>query len=153
LVRTLTIGCSWAGGPEGVLSETVQRMLAAMRTGNLEHSLRTAYEGNFSPQFTDDPANYRRFVELTLAQRAPAPVVMLQWQAVQQHNTSDRLAGITAPTLVLHGTADAGMAVSNGKQIASLIRDARLELLAGIGHVFWWEEPQRTAELLIKHAR
>jgi pimeloyl-ACP methyl ester carboxylesterase len=151
VVRGLAVGCSYAGGPGGVLSETVRRMLDAMWTKNLEHSLRTAYEGNLSPKFAADPANYELYVDLTLAQRAPSAVIFMQWEAVQEHNTSERLGDITAPTLVLHGTADSVMAGSNSEQIASLIPGARLEWLDGAGHAFWWEEPKRAAVLLVEH--
>jgi len=36
--------------------------------------------------------------------------------------------------------------------IASLIPGARLELLDGVGHMFWWEQPKHSAELLRQHA-
>jgi pimeloyl-ACP methyl ester carboxylesterase len=36
--------------------------------------------------------------------------------------------------------------------IAGLVPDARLEILEGIGHAFWWERPERVAELLREHA-
>jgi pimeloyl-ACP methyl ester carboxylesterase len=41
---------------------------------------------------------------------------------------------------------------ANGKVIARLIPGARLELLHGVGHMFWWEQPQRSAELVREHA-
>jgi pimeloyl-ACP methyl ester carboxylesterase len=42
--------------------------------------------------------------------------------------------------------------VQNGRLIASLIPDAELEILAGVGHMFWWEQPVRAAELVRAHA-
>ena len=39
----------------------------------------------------------------------------------------------------------------NGRQIASLI-PAPLELLDGVGHMFWWEQPGRSAALIRDHA-
>jgi pimeloyl-ACP methyl ester carboxylesterase len=152
LVRTLTIGCSWAGGPDGELSQTVRRILEAQATRNVDHAVRTGYEGNLSREFAADPAHYARYRELALAERVPLPVILMQWEAAQQHDTTARLPTITTPTLVLHGTADVNMAVHNGEHIASLIPGARLELLDGAGHLFWWEQPERTAELLRGHA-
>jgi 3-oxoadipate enol-lactonase len=29
---------------------------------------------------------------------------------------------------------------------------ARLESLEGVGHMFWWEQPERSAELVREHA-
>jgi 3-oxoadipate enol-lactonase len=42
--------------------------------------------------------------------------------------------------------------VENGRQIASLIGGSRLEILDGVGHLFFWEQPERAAELLRAHA-
>ncbi len=42
--------------------------------------------------------------------------------------------------------------VENGRLIASLIPDAQLEIFAGVGHMFWWEQPARAAELVRAHA-
>ena len=55
------------------------------------------------------------------------------------------------PTLVIHGTADRLIEVSNGELIARLI-PAPIERLEGVGHMFWWEQPQRSAELIREHA-
>jgi 3-oxoadipate enol-lactonase len=40
---------------------------------------------------------------------------------------------------------------SNGRQIAALL-GARLELLDSVGHMFWWEQPERSAALVRDHA-
>lgn len=53
--------------------------------------------------------------------------------------------------MVLHGTLDAGLPVANGRIIAGLIPGARLELFDGAGHLFWWEDPERTVTLLREH--
>ena len=57
-------------------------------------------------------------------------------------------AALRVPTLVIHGTADELLASINGDLVASLIPGARLELLEGVGHLFFWEQPQRSAELV-----
>lgn len=46
----------------------------------------------------------------------------------------DRLGGITAPTLVLHGTADPLLPLGHGQASAREIRGARLVTLPGVGH-------------------
>jgi pimeloyl-ACP methyl ester carboxylesterase len=41
--------------------------------------------------------------------------------------------------------------VTNGELIARLVPHARLELLEGVGHMFWWEQPERSAALVRSH--
>ena len=36
--------------------------------------------------------------------------------------------------------------------IAALIPGARLEIFDGVGHLFFWEQPERSAELMRAHA-
>jgi pimeloyl-ACP methyl ester carboxylesterase len=83
---------------------------------------------------------------------APVPVIMLQLQAIAGHDTSARLPSLALPTLVIHGDEDQMLPVENGRLIASLISDSRLEIFAGVGHMFWWEQPARAAELVRAHA-
>ena len=63
-----------------------------------------------------------------------------------------RLGALRAPTLVVHGTEDQMLPVGNGPLIASQIPGARLEILDGVGHMFFWEQPERSAELIRSHA-
>jgi pimeloyl-ACP methyl ester carboxylesterase len=151
LVRTMTIGASSAGGRDGEVPATVHRMMDAIATRNVDHGLRTTFEATLSPRFTADPANFDTYRRLTLAERAPVPVVQRQYRAGRAHDTTTRLSAVTAATLVLHGTADAIIAPANGKRVARLIPGARLELLDGAGHLFWWEQPDRTVTLLRDH--
>ena len=64
------------------------------------------------------------------------------------HDTSARLGSIDARTLVVLGSEDRMLPVVNGELIARAIPGARLELLEGVGHMFWWEQPERSAALV-----
>jgi pimeloyl-ACP methyl ester carboxylesterase len=75
-------------------------------------------------------------------------VLFAQKGAADGHDAYARLRGLRVPTLVIHGTADQLLAPINGDLVASLIPGARLELLEGVGHLFFWEQPQRSAELV-----
>ena len=153
-VRTLTLGCTYAGGPESALTapEVMQGLGAAMMSGDAERAIRAGYEVNVSPAFAADEANYATFREMAASVPAPLPVIMLQMQAIGGHDTSARLAQLAPPTLVVHGTEDRMLAVANGRAIAAAIPEARLEELDGVGHLFWWERPQRSADLVAAHA-
>jgi pimeloyl-ACP methyl ester carboxylesterase len=76
---------------------------------------------------------------------------MGQLSAILGHDTSERLGEIAVPTLVIHGTADRLLESVNGELLARLIPGARLELLEGAGHMFFWEQPQRSAQLVRDH--
>jgi pimeloyl-ACP methyl ester carboxylesterase len=40
------------------------------------------------------------------------------------------------------------LSASNGEAIAARIPGARLEIFDGVGHLFFWEEPERSAALV-----
>ena len=117
-----------------------------------ELAVRTSFEVNVSRAYAAAETNYPVFRAAALSARVPVPVILMQSQAAVAHDALDRLATITAPTLVIHGTADEMLLPVNAELIAKTIPGARLEILDGIGHLFWWEEPERTAALLRGHA-
>jgi len=153
LVRSLVLGCTYAGGPEGSLSapEVLQTLSDGMGSGDRETALRAAWSVNVSPGFAADGGHYAAFRETSLARPVAVPVIMAQMRAIGRHDTSARLGEIRAPTLVIHGTADQMLRASNGEAIARAIPGARLELLEGTGHMFWVEEPERSAQLVTEH--
>jgi pimeloyl-ACP methyl ester carboxylesterase len=89
-----------------------------------------------------------------MAQALPTPrqTIGLQAQAIAAHDTHARLPQLSTPTLVVHGTADRVIGYPNGPLVTSLIPGARLETLEDVGHLFWWEQPERSAELVREHA-
>jgi 3-oxoadipate enol-lactonase len=149
-LRTLTLGCTYCGGPGSSLADPAdaQALFEAFASGDLDRALRAAYEINLSPSFRADESTYGAFQAMATALPASQATVQLQVQAVVGHDTQSRLGEIAAPTLVIHGTADRMIPVANGELIASLIPGARLELLEDVGHMFWWEQPERSAELI-----
>jgi pimeloyl-ACP methyl ester carboxylesterase len=152
-VRTMTLGCTYPGGPEAKMTDmAVVAMLAeAVLSGDEERTRRTGYDVMIAPEYAADPANYAVYAEVAAQYPASIPVLMAQLEAVGGHDTSARLAGIGAPTLVIHGTADRLMDSVNGELLARLIPGARLELLDGAGHLFFWEQPERSAQLVREH--
>jgi pimeloyl-ACP methyl ester carboxylesterase len=153
-IRSLTLGCTYSGGPGSALMNPVdgQKLMAGWASGDRELALRTGYELNVSAPFAGDEANYAPFREMALAVPSRLPTMMLQVQAIAGHDTQSRLGSITNPTLVIHGTEDQMVPFHNGELIASKIPGARLESLEGVGHMFWWERPEHSAALLRQHA-
>src|SRR5207244_461478 len=118
-----------------------------------DRAIATSFEVNVSPGYGADKSAYATFYEMATALPTAVPVMMLQLQAIQAHDTLDRLGAITAPTLVIHGTEDEMLPYSNAVLIASRIPGARLECLDGVGHMFWWEQPQRSAAAILALVR
>jgi 3-oxoadipate enol-lactonase len=154
-IRTLTLGCTYCGGEGSALasSEVSTKLAQAMMSGDRERAISTAYEVNISPGYGADQSAYATFYEMATAMPTPVPVIMLQAQAVQAHQTLDRLDQISAPTLVIHGTADEMLPFSNALLVASRIPGAQLVQLDDVGHMFWWEQPERSAAAIRELAR
>ncbi len=156
-IRTLSLGCTYCGGEQ-----------AALATPEILAMFRQAWGGGGAPA-GGGPAplpgaegllgtlaahlSSGTLARMALAVPAPLGAILLQLQAVGGHDTSARLPGLRIPTLVLHGTRDPVLPAANGELIARLVPGARLELLEGAGHLFWHEQPVRTAELVRGHAR
>jgi 3-oxoadipate enol-lactonase len=149
-VRTLTLGCTYCGGEGSALTsnEVFAKLSEAMMSGDRDRAIATSYEVNISPGYGADQSAYGTFYEMATALPTPVPVIMLQAQAVQSHDTLSRLGEIVVPTLVIHGTVDEMLPYSNAVLIAARIPGARLVTLEDVGHMFWWEQPERSAQAI-----
>jgi pimeloyl-ACP methyl ester carboxylesterase len=153
-LRSLTLGCTYCGGPGQRLTppDVVALLTEAVLSGDRDRAIRTGFEINLSGAHREQPDAFERFRETAVQLPAPVAVTLLQAQAAAAHDTSARLHEIRVPTLVIHGDADRMLPVGNAAQIAALIPGARLEILPAAGHMFWWEEPERSARLVAEHA-
>ena len=154
LVRTLTLGCTFCGGADSVPTTpaVLGRLAAGMQSGDRARAVRTAWEVNVSQTMAAEGDAYERFTGIVAQRPVAVPVIMAQLQACAAHDTCARLPTLTVPTLVIHGTEDEMLPVQNGQLIASLIPGSRLEVMEGVGHLFFWERPERSAELVRSHA-
>ncbi len=152
-IATLTLAATTAGGPQSreTSGAIVQALTAAVLSGDRERVLRTAYDLLFGAAFVSDRANYDAFAASVRGATPSIFVLREQLAAVVAHDTYGRLRGLALPTLVLHGTEDQILDAVNGDLIASLVPAARLELLDGAGHLLFWEQPERVAQLVGAH--
>ena len=153
-LRSLTIGCSYCGGEGSQLMapSDFRELVEATASGDQDRVFRAMYELNLSPGFRAEEARYADFAAMAAALPSPRETIGFQLQAIVAHDTQERLPQISAPTLVVHGTVDRVLGYPNGPLIASRIPGARLETYEDVGHMFWWEQPERTAELVREHA-
>jgi len=150
-VRTLTLGDTWPG-PGETWGPGVIALAEATQGGDLETVVRKTFAANVSADFAARPGAFEHFMKAAGTFQVPGPVVLMQMQASAVHDALDRLSGLDKKTLVIHGTADEIIVRSAGERLSVLIPGAQLELLDGVGHMFFWEQPHRAAELVIKHA-
>jgi pimeloyl-ACP methyl ester carboxylesterase len=130
----------------------VQALTAAVLSGDRERVLKTGFGLVVSSAHAADAANYATFAAVARERPATIQTLMEQQAAIVAHDTYARLRGMRVPTLVIHGTDDQMLSWINGDLIASLIPGARLETFEGVGHLVYWEQPERTARLVREHA-
>jgi pimeloyl-ACP methyl ester carboxylesterase len=75
--------------------------------------------------------------------------------ARQEHQTADRIAEIRAPTLVLIGDRDTaamgtGVHTEQSDFLLKHLPNATEQIVSGGAHGYFWELPERTAELILE---
>jgi 3-oxoadipate enol-lactonase len=153
-IRTLALGCTYCGGEGSALAspEVGRRLYEAITSRERERVLRTTWEICIAPRCREDAALYDAHIAVALQRPVAQAVIMAQMRAIAAHDTSARLPGLDLPTLIVHGTADELIPARNAQVIAGHVPHARLELLDEAGHLYFWEEPLRSAELVRDHA-
>jgi pimeloyl-ACP methyl ester carboxylesterase len=98
-------------------------------------------------------AEHPDVIEQQVRDRARRPIAARAFQAQRaasnRHDVWDELPSIAAPTLVLHGSDDMVMPMENARLLAERIPGAKLTIFDGAGHLFFHEQPERTAELVV----
>ncbi len=74
-LRTLTLGCTYAGPGGSLEGPGPLRMVEAMNTGDVATILRAGYEANLSPAFRADESRFKQFTDVSLSVRVPSPVI------------------------------------------------------------------------------
>jgi 3-oxoadipate enol-lactonase len=108
----------------------------------------------YSPRFQREHPD---FIEAEIAHRAAHPVAArafsAQYTASREADIGSRLGEITALTLVLHGTADVLVPLENAEMLVRMIPGARRYWFDGAGHLFFHEEPELTAQVILSFLR
>ena len=119
-----------------------------------EDAYRIACTVLYSREFQEEHPD---FIEQQVRDRARRPIVPRAFQgqlaASRGHDVWDRLPTITAPTLVMHGSADMVMPLVNAELLARRIPTAILDVFDGAGHLFFHEQPGRTVQAVSAFAQ
>jgi 3-oxoadipate enol-lactonase len=144
-VDTLILGCTTPGGPNAVpMPEVTLRLFAEAPSLPPEVALRRFIENALGE------APPTELVDELFARRVANPPDQAGWQAQAAAGMGFQGvdAEITAPTLILAGTADNVVDYRNAELLAARIPGARVELLEGSGHLFFWEQPDECVRIL-----
>ncbi len=76
--------------------------------------------------------------------------MMASWELEQLERD---LPAVKLPLLLMHGDRDAAIPIPKAREAAALVPRAKLEALAGLGHLAHEEAPQRVAEAVEAFAR
>jgi pimeloyl-ACP methyl ester carboxylesterase len=142
-VDHLVLCCTTPGWPFAyTMPGPSARLMAQTRNLPPEVALRRHVENALSPHTV---ANRPRLVDRLVAHERANPHDPGSWSAQAaagaRYSGQLRQAGIRASTLILHGEADGVVDPRNARLLAERIPHARLVLLPGLGHLFFWEDP------------
>ena len=149
-VNGLVLGCTATGGPDHVAANPEVFALMAPTPGlSREDMVRKAWPALCSPAFIESD---RPFLEEMLRSGfenpTPLETIVKQMVAIQGFDASGRVGEIKAPTLVIHGAVDVLVPTANGKALAEKVPGAELRIIPGVAHMFFWEKPQDSAEII-----
>jgi 3-oxoadipate enol-lactonase len=151
-VDRLVLACTTPGGPRAYPNpaQTVA-LMAEARSLPADVALRRFVENALGDGSSEE------LIQRIVAYRTENPPDLEGWQAQAAagagHDALDRLGGILASTLIVHGTHDAVVDPRNAELLAERIPEARVELFAGCGHLLFWEEPERFVSLVREFLR
>ncbi len=130
-------------------SYSIFRRLLTHEGQSPEEAARQAWPVTYSPEYL---ATHAAAVEQQMRRELefPTPIFVAkrQMEAILDFDRHWDLARIAAPTLVATGEDDMLVKPRNSSILASRIPDARLELLAHLGHRAIWEAPEEIADFI-----
>ena len=127
-------GSRWSGQPRLRTAKLLLSVPPADRNGFVDHMVK-----NFtiigSPGFERDEDELRRFAQTTFDRgRNPAAGSRQLAAILAMGDRTSALRRITAPTLVIHGSADTLVRPSGGRATAKAITGSRFLEIQGMGH-------------------
>jgi 3-oxoadipate enol-lactonase len=149
-VRRLVLCSTSPGGPTA-LPMPARGVEAFDRFPSMdrEAGLRLMVENSLGDHAVGERSELVEEVYAYRLERAPSVEAwQAQLAASRGHDAYDRIAAISAPTLVIHALADTVIDHRNGELLADLIPGARLELVPDRGHLVMWQEGERLAPIV-----
>ena len=127
-------GARSSGQPQLRTAKVLMSVPPADRDGFVDHVMKT-FTVIGSPGFERDEDDLRRFAETTFDRgRSPAAAGRQLAAINASGNRTPRSREISAPTLVIHGSADTLVCPSGGRATAEAIAGSTLLEIQGMGH-------------------
>lgn len=110
----------------------------------------------FTPEFAAArPDEVDRLVRAFWDHRPSLEEYLRHIVARQEHQTAERLADITVPTLVVVGARDThvagtGIHADQSRYLADHIAGSEFTLVEGAAHGYFWQMPARSAEIVLE---
>lgn len=146
-VRSLCLTATHPGIAHAVMNP--EAMAVLMKRG--EMTPQEAAEA--SVPFNYAPSTPRERIEEDWAVRFPLAAsntgYLAQATGTSQWDGWDRIGGISAPTLVLHGELDALVPLANGRLVAERIPGSELVVVPDANHVLTTDQPEHVAKVLL----
>ncbi len=134
---------TYTGGPKVVPpTPEVSAVFTPPRGMPREEIVRSRVALITAPGFAERyPDRVEALVRIAVETPTPTATFATQLQAVLGCDHAERLASIDKPVLIVHGDVDPLIPFENARQLAEKLPAAKLEVLAGAGHLPMWECP------------
>ena len=148
-VNRLVLGCTSCGGSNGI--PAAQKVLDVL----MARARMTPEEGAQAmvPYIYDGSTPRDRIEEDLAIRRSCYPTAagyLGQLQAILAWTSFDRLAGLRAPTLIIHGESDQLIPAGNAPILEQAIAGSRMLMLPNASHIFVTDQPEVSHREILK---
>jgi pimeloyl-ACP methyl ester carboxylesterase len=140
-IRSLQLHCT-LGRPDSYLRAQIAAGRVQRRKMTREEAMRAGYLWLFTPPtYNERPEFVEMILQNALANPYPMSLTGFEHQcdAVETHDTLDRVATIRCPTLISVADADILVPSRFSRALAARIPGAEFRLIEGAGHGYFWE--------------
>jgi len=146
-VRTATLLCT---GAKIGTEDSWRDRAAAVRADGTEAVREGSAQRWFAPGFVDRHPEVASALLGALRDADPLGYVQT-CDALAAFDVTDRLSAVDVPVLAIAGAQDVATPPESLQRIASGVRNGRLEVLEGVGHLAPAEAPTAVADLITRH--
>lgn len=146
----LVLGCTYmTGDPDRIQMPASTLELLMTREGTPEQIARRGLSAAFSDSFpSEHPDIFEQLVSWRVENPIPLHGYMGQLNAGLAFDIEDRISHIPA-CLIIHGDADGVVPIPRAHELHSSIPGSTLHVLPSVGHLFFIERVEETANLIL----